>query len=175
MVITSYNKDFYVIKKKLKFLVEITLETTGNIVISPKLALLLTQNGLYENQPIFDYIQEYFSFIKIFDISKEFIFNISFIFIFTKKNEKTLIYILNPFSNFFLNSSLKINFLDIYISNKYNIYKFKKKNNLKKKIYYYNYIYFFKKIRNKFFMLNFDRKNYVYYNKKKYFNRYFLA
>jgi hypothetical protein len=165
----------FVVKKKLKFLIEVTLDVDGNLTVSPKLSLLLTQNGLYENQPIFDYINEYFSFLKTFSTNKSYNFLVSFVFIFTKKNDKTLIYILNPFTNSFFNSTLKLNFLDIYIKNKYNISKFNKSNLLKKKIYFNNYIYFFKKIKNKLFFYNFNRKNYILYNKKKFYYRYFLS
>jgi len=158
--------NHYRIQKKLKFLIEVTIDTDGSFSVGQKLSNVLNQNGLYENDLIQQYVKDFFLKIVVnIEIEEPLVFLVPIIFIFPKKKQKTYIYIINPFSNNFFMKILKLNFIDFYfylkqkmtdtyLSPSYYI-------TIKK---YLEIYYFFRKKRDQFYI---KKLNYYFLIKKK--------
>jgi len=120
------RREYLLLKKKLKFLLEVTVDNEGIFQLSPKLILLLNQNNIFELDKLNIFIKTFFEKINIdnLKVKNNFSFFIPIVFVFPR-NEiyKTSIYILNPINKFFL---LNIFNSKIKLIKKFLIFKFKK-------------------------------------------------
>jgi len=161
--------NYYKIQKKLKFLIEITLEADASFTIGPKLSNILNQNGFYENEKLYQYIKDFFSkLITESDSISTVNFLVPMMFIFPKKKQKTLIYILNPFSNGLINTIIKLNVMDYYLYVHSRLFDHYFINTL-----HFNYIkkylrFILIKKKSDFSILN-TRRSFYFLNKKKIF------
>jgi hypothetical protein len=106
------RKNFFLLKKKLKFLLEIVIDDNGNFQLSPKLNLLLNQNNIFELDKLTIFIKTFFEKITLNSLNNKiaFSFFIPIIFIFPRNEiHKTNIYILNPINTFFLLTIFRLN------------------------------------------------------------------
>jgi hypothetical protein len=160
--LSSYN----IIRKKFKFLIEVTLESDGSFVISQKLSNVLNQNGFYENDKIHLYIKNFFSKVSVELVGLNFSFLVPMMFIFPKKKQKTLIYVLNPFSNNFFSLILRLNVLDFYLYLQFKLRNLYFSSALS---FYYikNYLYFYFAKRRKDKFLGKKRGGYLFLCDKK--------
>lgn len=149
--------------KKLKFLLELIVLKDGSLKLSSKLTILLNQNGVYEVDKLIEIINSFFTNIKFSNIfDKEYSFLIPIIFIFPKKEEKTIVILSNPIYLTLVSNIIFINLYDIYLYyfTKINFFCKNYAKSFFKLIFQY---YFYKPIKKKLLM---QKINFNFFKKK---------
>jgi hypothetical protein len=160
--------DSYNIRKRLKFLIEVTQDDEGAFSFGAKLSNVLNQNGLYDNDKIIDKVKFFLNNIPIVKecVDEVTIFYVPIVLIFPKKKRKTLLYVLNPFQNSFFSFFFRLNIFDYYCYMQYKLrdYSFLTIFNMYS---IKNFLYFIFIRRNVLRSKIVFRKNFFFLSKKK--------